>query len=96
MQIATGILNSRASSVIIATDPYGAIRSPGEFPSQNNRSFVEVPACAVGFVMVTQLPEAEKEDSHLASAIEFKKKIFRIAHIEANLKTSRNGVQSTA
>jgi hypothetical protein len=69
VQIATGILNSRASSVIIATDPYGAIRSPGESPSQNNRSFVEVPAGAVGFVMVTRrLPEAEKEDSHLAAA----------------------------
>lgn len=68
VQIATGILNSRASSVIIATDPYGAIRSPGESPSQNNRSFVEVSAGAVGFVMVTRLPEAEKEDSHLAAA----------------------------
>jgi hypothetical protein len=68
VQIATGILNSRASSVIIATDPYGAIRSPGESQSQHNRSFVEVPAGAVGFVMVTRLPEAEKEDSHLAAA----------------------------
>jgi hypothetical protein len=68
VQIATGILNSRASSVIIATDPYGAIRSPGESQSQHNRSFVEVPAGAVGFVMVTQLPEAENDDSHLAAA----------------------------
>jgi hypothetical protein len=72
VQIATGILNSRASSVIIATDPYGAIRSPGESQSQHNRSFVEVPAGAVGFVMVTQLPEAEKEDSHLAAAMQVK------------------------
>ncbi len=68
VQIATGILNSRASSVIIATDPYGTIRSPGESQPQNNRSFVEVPAGAVGFVMVTQLLEAEDRDSDLAVA----------------------------
>jgi hypothetical protein len=68
VQIATSILNSRASSVIIATDPYRTIRSQGESQSQNNRSFVEVPAGAVGFVMVTQLPESAEADSNLAAA----------------------------
>jgi hypothetical protein len=67
VQIATGILNSRAASVIIATDPTGAIRSPGESQSQSNRSFVEVTAGAVGFVMVTQLPETDERESNLAN-----------------------------
>lgn len=66
VQIATSILGSRASSVIIATDPYGTVRSSGDPQSQNNRSFVEVPAGAVGFVMVTTLPQADDGNSHLA------------------------------
>src|SRR5262249_15056000 len=46
-------------------DPYGTIRPADETRSNGNRSFVEVPAGAVGFVMVTTLPDAET-DSHLA------------------------------
>ena len=67
VQIATSILNRGASSVIIATDPYGAVRSA---PSQSdgNRSFVEVPAGAVGFVMVTTLPQSAETDSRLAES----------------------------
>jgi hypothetical protein len=72
VQIATGILNSRASSVIIASDPYGAVRAPNESQSNSNRSFVEVPAGAIGFVMVTTLPEPEKSESHLAESSERK------------------------
>jgi hypothetical protein len=69
LQIATSVLNRGASSVIIATDPYGAIRSTGDrgfSQSNGNSSFVEVPAGAVGFVMVTTLPEAVEPDSYLA------------------------------
>jgi hypothetical protein len=66
VQIATGILNSGASSVIIGADPYGTIRQTDDARSDGNRSFVEVPAGAVGFVMVTTLPESGEADSHLA------------------------------
>jgi cytoskeletal protein RodZ len=66
-QILTGILGRQGSSVIVATDPYGTYRSTnGADSSQDNRSFVEVPAGEVGFVLVTALPEADKSDSHLA------------------------------
>jgi len=65
VQIATSILNRGASSVIIATDPYGAVRS-GSPQSNVNSSFIEVPAGAVGFVMMTTLPVTIKSDSHLA------------------------------
>ena len=67
-QILTGILGRQGSSVIVATDPYGVYRSTnGADSSRDNRSFVEVPAGEVGFVLVTALPEAEKSDSHLAN-----------------------------
>jgi cytoskeletal protein RodZ len=67
-QILTGILSRQGSSVIVATDPYGTYRSTnGADSSQDNRSFVEVPAGEVGFVLVTTLPEAEKSDSYLAA-----------------------------
>jgi cytoskeletal protein RodZ len=67
-QILTSILGRQSSSVIVATDPYGTYRSTnGADSSQDNRSFVEVPAGEVGFVLVTALPEAERADSHLAN-----------------------------
>ena len=66
LQIATSILNRGASSIIIATDPYGAIR-PSPAQANDNSSFIEVPAGAVGFVMVTTLPNAIEPDSHLAA-----------------------------
>jgi hypothetical protein len=70
VQIATGILNRRSSSVIVATDPYGTYRStagPTE-SSDQNRSFVEVQAGTMGFVLVTMLPESSRSDSHLAGS----------------------------
>src|SRR5262249_62087381 len=51
VQIATGVLNSRASSVIIGADPYGTIRPADEARSNGNRSFVQVPSAAVGVGM---------------------------------------------
>ncbi len=70
VQIATGVLNRRSSSVVVAADPYGTYRSaPGADGSRSdqNRTFVEVAAGTSGFVMVTALPEATS-DSHLAKA----------------------------
>ncbi|MGE0885472.1 MAG: hypothetical protein AB7P14_18140 [Blastocatellales bacterium] len=70
VQIATGVLNRRSSSVVIAADPYGTYRSASgtdSSRSDQNRTFVEVPAGTSGFVMVTTLPEATS-DSHLAKA----------------------------
>lgn len=70
VQIATGVLNRRNSSVIIAADPYGTYRSTSGADgarSDQNRSFVEIPAGTSGFVMVTTLPR-ETPDSHLAHA----------------------------
>ncbi len=67
-QILTGILGRQGSSIIVATDPYGTYRSTnGADSSQDNRSFVEVPAGEVGFVLVTALPQTERADSHLAN-----------------------------
>lgn len=69
-QILASVLG-RNSSVIVTADPYGAIRSTGGYDqsqAQNSRSFVEVPAGAVGFVLVTALPPASQPGSHLASA----------------------------
>lgn len=65
-QILTGILGRQGSSVIIASDPYGIYRSTSNSPSQDSRSFVEVTAGEVGFVLVTTLPDADKSDSYLA------------------------------
>ncbi|MGE0116188.1 MAG: hypothetical protein AB7T07_15060 [Steroidobacteraceae bacterium] len=70
VQIATGVLNRRSSSVIIAADPFGTYRSASGadgLRSDQNRTFVEVPAGTSGFVMVTTLPEATS-GSHLAKA----------------------------
>ncbi|MBL8172934.1 MAG: hypothetical protein JNJ50_32720 [Acidobacteria bacterium] len=70
VQIATGVLNRRSSSVVIAADPYGTYRSASGadgLRSDQNRTFVEVAAGTSGFVMVTTLPEATS-DSHLAKA----------------------------
>jgi len=70
VQIATGVLNRRSSSVVIAADPYGTYRSASGADgsrSDQNRTFVEVPAGTSGFVMVTTLPEATS-DSNLAKA----------------------------
>ena len=70
VQIATGVLNRRSSSVVIAADPYGTYRSASSadgLRSDQNKTFVEVPARTTGFVMVTTLPEATS-DSHLAKA----------------------------
>lgn len=70
VQIATGVLNRRSSSVVIAADPYGTYRSASGADgsrSDQNRTFVEVAAGTSGFVMVTTLPEATS-DSHLAKA----------------------------
>jgi hypothetical protein len=66
VQIATGILNSGASSVIIGANPYGTFRSTDEAWSNSNRTFVEVPAGASGFLIVTTMPESDEGDSHLA------------------------------
>lgn len=69
-QILTGVLGRRDSSVIVASDPYGTYRSGIGYDQsqlQNNRTFVEVAAGTVGFVLVTTLPEPSKPDAHLAS-----------------------------
>jgi hypothetical protein len=65
-QILTSVLGRGASSVIVATDPYGTIRNTPE--SQNNRSFVEVPAGTAGFVLITSLPTPGQSDSYLSSS----------------------------
>jgi hypothetical protein len=65
-QILTSVLGRGNSSVIVTADPYGTFRPPSE--SQSNRSFVEVPAGSVGFVLVTSLPESGQSDSYLASS----------------------------
>jgi hypothetical protein len=77
VQIATGMLNRRSSSVVIAADPYGTYRSASDADvsrSDQNRTFVEVPAGTSGFVMVTTLPEATS-DSHLAKADQHKENL---------------------
>jgi hypothetical protein len=71
-QAGTQILSSvlgRNSSVIVATDPYGTLRTiPGSDQSQSNRVFVEVPAGTVGFVLITSLPVSGSADSHLVNS----------------------------
>src|SRR5262249_29439012 len=59
----------RNSSVIVATDPYGTLRTTagGDQP-QSNRAFVEVAAGTGGFVLVTGLPGPGQPDSHLANS----------------------------
>ncbi len=65
-QILTSVLGRGNSSVIVTADPYGTFRPPSE--SQSNRSFVEVPAGSVGFILVTSLPASGQSDSYLASS----------------------------
>ena len=59
-QLLSSLLGRNGSQVIIAADPAGMYRSAmGESSQlQNNRSFVEVAAGTVGFVLVTTLPTA--------------------------------------
>ena len=60
-QLLTSLLGRNGSQVIIAADPAGVYRSAMSNESsqlQNNRSFVEVAAGTVGFVLVTTLPAA--------------------------------------
>lgn len=68
-QILTGVLGRRNGGVIVSTDPYGTYRSTSNYdPSQlhDNRTFVEIAAGSVGFVLVTTLPSESNGDSHLA------------------------------
>lgn len=68
-QIATSILGRQNSSVIIASDPYGTYRTTSGqdvLVSRQDRAFVEVPAGAVGFVLVTTLPKTQEDVPYLA------------------------------
>lgn len=68
VQIATGILNRRSSSVIVAADPTGMYRATmgnDSSRAEQNRDFVEVPAGTTGFVLVTTLP-ATTDAAHFA------------------------------
>jgi hypothetical protein len=97
LQIATSILNRGASSVIIAADPYGAIPSVGDrsvIDGNTNRSFVEVPAGAVGFIMVTTLPKAEDSNSHLANNIDRKDEITDRELAELMLSADPNRIRA--
>lgn len=70
-QILTGVLGRRNGGVIVSTDPYGTYRSTSNYDQsqlQDSRTFVEVAAGSVGFVLVTTLPSESKGDSHLAQA----------------------------
>jgi hypothetical protein len=70
-QLATSVLGRRAQSVVISGDPEGIYRSAsGREQSQpvNNRAFVEVPAGAPGFILVTSLPETAKPGPPRAAA----------------------------
>jgi hypothetical protein len=63
-------LGRNGSQVIIAADPAGMYRSAmgNESASlQNNRSFVEVAAGTVGFVLVTTLPAVASADASVAT-----------------------------
>lgn len=71
-QIATSIFGRQNSSVIIASDPYGTYRTTSGqdvLASRQDRAFVEVPAGAVGFVLVTTLPKTQEDAPHLADAM---------------------------
>jgi hypothetical protein len=63
-QILNGLLGRRGGSVIVATDPYGTYRSTRNDPSsrQDNRTFVEVTAGSVGFILITTLPSEKTEE----------------------------------
>ena len=64
-QLLSSLLGRNGSQVIIAADPAGIYRSTmnNESSLQNNRSFVEVAAGTVGFVLVTTLPTAASADA---------------------------------
>jgi hypothetical protein len=69
-QLLTSLLGRNGSQVIIAADPAGMYRSAmgNESSSlQNNRSFVEVVAGTVGFVLVTTLPAVASADVPVAT-----------------------------
>lgn len=70
VQLGSSALSSGNSSVIVATDPYGLYRSTigSDNQSDQNRSFVEVPAGAVGFVLVTTMPEPDTSTTNLANS----------------------------
>jgi hypothetical protein len=64
-QLLTSLLGRNGSQVIIADDPTSMYRSAMSSESsqlQNNRSFVEVAAGTVGFVLVTTLPAASSAE----------------------------------
>lgn len=64
-QLLSSLLGRNGSQVIIAADPAGIYRSTmnNESSLQNNRSFVEVVAGTVGFVLVTTLPAVSSTDA---------------------------------
>ncbi|MBS1808783.1 MAG: hypothetical protein JST84_11370 [Acidobacteria bacterium] len=64
-QLLSSLLGRNGSQVIIAADPAGMYRSAmnNEAALQTNRSFVEVAAGTVGFVLVTTLPTAVPTDT---------------------------------
>lgn len=67
-QILTGILGRRNGGVIVAADPYGTYRSTSNYDQtqiQDNRTFVEVTAGTVGFILITTLPSEKKADMFL-------------------------------
>jgi hypothetical protein len=69
-RLLTSLLGRNGSQVIIAADPAGMYRSAmgNESASlQNNRSFVEVAAGTVGFVLVTTLPAVASADASVAT-----------------------------
>ncbi|MFN7929208.1 MAG: hypothetical protein U0Y68_14930 [Blastocatellia bacterium] len=69
-QLLTSLLGRNGSQVIIAADPAGMYRSAMNNESsqlQNNRSFVEVGAGTVGFVLVTALPTTAPADVTVAT-----------------------------
>jgi hypothetical protein len=70
VQLGASALSCGSSSVIVATDPYGIYRSTigNDNQSDQDRSFVEVPAGAAGFVLVTTMPEPEPANQNLASS----------------------------
>lgn len=70
-QLLTSLLGRSGSQIIIAADPAGMYRSAMNNESsqlQNNRSFVEVAAGTVGFVLVTTLPATTSADVPVATS----------------------------
>lgn len=91
-QIATSIFGRQNSSVIIASDPYGTYRTTSGqdvLASRQDRAFVEVPAGAVGFVLVTTLPKTEESDPYLANATSTELPDEEVAELLANADPAR-------